>query len=137
MKKRVLFVLLALTVLGVTASHAQTQGLINAQVPFDFVVNERTYPAGDYSVLLTSTYSVWILRGTNQTSGFVVTQSPESNSPPAQSKLLFHCYDNRKVCFLAEVWLSGNRTGRLLQETRHERELARTTTSRPTTVASR
>jgi hypothetical protein len=137
MKKRVLFVLLALTVLGVTASHAQTQGLINAHVPFDFVVNERTYPAGDYSVLLTSTYSVWILRGTNQTSVFLVTQSPESNSPPAQSKLLFHCYDNRKVCFLAEVWFSDNRSGRRLPETRHERELARITVSRPTAVASK
>ena len=136
MKKLVLFVLLALTVLGVAVSHAQTGSLINAKVPFDFVVNGRTYTSGDYSILSTSTYNVWILRGTNRQSGFLVAQSAESNTPADRSKLVFHCYNSRKLCFLAEVWFSGNRIGSQLPITRHEKELARAIAATPTIVAT-
>ena len=137
MKKRMLFVLLALTVLGASVTHAQTQGLVNAKVPFDFVVNGHEYASGEYSVLSTSTNNVWILHEANGPSGFLVTSSAESNSPSDQTKLVFDCYDNRKQCFLADFWFSGSRTGRHLPKSRHETKLARTLAVTPAVVASK
>jgi len=75
------------------------------------VVNGRTYTAGNYSILSTPTDHVWILRGTKQQSGFLVTQSTESNTLVDRSKVVFSCYNNRKVCFLSEFWSSGSHIG--------------------------
>ena len=136
MKKQVLLVLLLLMVLGGAVTHAQTRSLINAKVPFDFVVNGRTYTSGDYSVLPTSTNHVWILRGTNRRSGFLVAQSAESSTPADRNKLVFRCYNSRKLCFLAEVWFSGDQIGSRLPITRHEKELTRAIPATPTIVAT-
>lgn len=137
MKNRVLFVLLALIVLGVSGAHAQTQGLANAKVPFDFVVNGHKYASGDYSMVSTSTYDVWILHEASGTSGFLITSSAESSSPLDQNKLVFDCYDNRKQCFLSAFWFRGSRIGKRLPKSRHEMELARALAVTPTIVAGR
>ena len=116
-----LFVLLA-----VGSAYADSDSAkIRADIPFDFTVANKTYPAGSYAVEYTQPQGAFLIhiaedesRRTLLWSNTVPAQSIEGHSP----KLVFNRYGDEY--FLTQVWGGGEIDGRELQKSATERELA-------------
>ncbi|HET6928814.1 MAG TPA: hypothetical protein VFI45_00710 [Candidatus Acidoferrum sp.] len=120
--RSILFVLAAILI--VPAARAQQNG-VKANVPFDFIVGDRAYPAGEY-VLKAALNTGGTIRMENvqEVSAVFVSSNPcENRKPPTESKLVFHRIAGRY--FLYQVWTAGNLTGREFPMSRAEVELAR------------
>jgi len=119
--RSVLFVLAVL--LLATAAPAQQNG-VKAAVPFDFVVGNQSYPAGEYTLraaLIGS--SVIRIENMNEVSA-AFTQSNQCSkaTPSLETKLVFRRMGGHY--FLYQVWTEGNATGREFPKGRIEVELA-------------
>ena len=121
MKNR-LWKLASFIVMAAFAVLAQAQSNITVKVPFPFVISDKTFPAGQYSVssgqdklsVQDSTGKVIFIGIANQVSGRHV-------GPTGQ--LVFHCYESN--CFLSEFWTPACENGSQLLPSRYENELAR------------
>ena len=116
-----LFVLLA-----VGSAYADPGSEVRADVPFDFIVGNKTYPAGSYAVEYTQPQGVFLIHiGEDETRHIVLW----SNTVPAQSiedhspKLIFNRYGDEY--FLTQVWGGGDIDGRELRKFHRERDRAR------------
>ena len=119
--RSVLFVLAA--VLLVPVARAQQTG-VKADVPFDFVVGNRAYPAGEYTLSAALTEG-GVIRIDNMNE--VLTAFPQSNpcskaTRATETKLVFHRMGGHY--FLYQMWTDGNLTGREFPKGRIEVELA-------------
>lgn len=122
--KNLLSILFALAaILLAPAAQAQQKG-IRADVPFDFIVGNRAYPAGEY--MLKSTINdngILRLENVQEVSAVFISSNPCSESTPSkQTKLVFHRMAGRY--FLYQVWTEGNLTGREFPKSRIEVQLA-------------
>ena len=117
----VLFVLAA--ILLVPAARAQQNG-VKADVPFDFAVGNRAYPAGEYTLRAALNGSGVIrIENMNEISAAFTQTNPCSKAKPApETKLVFHRKGGHY--FLYQVWTAGNSTGREFPKSRIEVELA-------------
>ena len=120
--RSILFAFTAL--LLATAAHAQSTN-VTASVPFDFVVGDHAYPAGDYVVTSISDTGVPILiRNTDQSeNGIVLTNSCSSSKPAPTTKLVFKRMGSQY--FLYQVWREGSTEGREFRISKTEMSLAR------------
>ena len=119
--RSVLFVLAVL--LLANAARAQ-QVPVKADVPFDFAVGDRAYPAGEYT-LKSAMDNTWIIRLENtqeSTGSFISSINCENRAPSKETKLVFHRMGGRY--FLYQVWVAGSMTGREFPKGRIEVELA-------------
>jgi len=109
---------------------------LKANVPFDFIVNGSTFPAGEYSFRSVDTLGkVLSIRSVNsQTQGMIVSSDTRSSAPSQQTKLVFHRYGNQY--FLAEVWLQGDDMGRDVPECPLEKEAATNSPMRKVALSS-
>ena len=118
-----LFILLALMMVG--ESMAQTIRM-KANVPFDFIVNGSSLPAGEYTIQSFGAIDGKTLRlgnvGNHQ-GALVNTVGMETAKASRQTKLIFHRYGDRY--FLAQVWVEGSDQGRQLPMSHRESELAK------------
>jgi hypothetical protein len=121
MKRRTLqFAALCLMLTFSTLAHAQSR--ITVKVPFNFLIADKTFPAGQYSMsssgdhltLKDSTGTPIFFGIVNQVSGRRVGET---------GQIVFHCYDNR--CFLSEFWTPTRENGNQLLPSRYEQELAK------------
>ena len=114
-------ILAALAVLLMaTAAHAQ-QRTLSATVPFNFIVGDRAYPAGDY--LFRNSDSVLKITNTEQAKTEVtLSNACESVTPSADTKLVFDRMGG--YYFLRQIWVAGSFTGRELLRSRTEIRLA-------------
>jgi hypothetical protein len=132
--KKNLIAVLTLGLLLAAPALAQTASM-KVNVPFDFVVNGKTLPAGEYRVdgLSTSTSTIAI-RNTEQSAKLMaLTNGCESIEAADASKLVFHRYGSQY--FLAQVWSAGSSEGRELPRSRAEREVASNNQPGPQLVA--
>ena len=103
-----------------TAAHAQ-QRTLSATVPFNFIVGDRAYPAGDY--LFRNSDSVLKITNTEQAKTEVtLSNACESVTPSADTKLVFDRMGG--YYFLRQIWVAGSFTGRELLRSRTEIRLA-------------
>jgi hypothetical protein len=101
------------------ASMGQTRpGDMVVDVPFAFVVNGQTLPAGHYVVAAGDDH----IRISTPRAGLYVLTHGASRTDSSGSKLVFHRYGD--TYFLSAVWVAGHRSGRELARSRAERELA-------------
>jgi hypothetical protein len=124
MERILMLFAMALALLVTTAASAQTIK-VNANVPFDFIVNGATMPAGEYSVESLDSYGKVLVIG-NLTSGaksLVVATSCIALESADQTKLIFRRYANSY--FLRQIWVAGNDAGHEIPPTARERELAK------------
>ena len=124
MERILMLFTMALALLVTTAASAQTIK-VNANVPFDFIVNGATMPAGEYSVESLDSYGKVLVIG-NLTSGaksLVVATSCSALESADQTKLIFRRYGNSY--FLRQIWVAGNDAGHEIPPTARERELAK------------
>ncbi len=116
---------LALTVLLLaTAAHAQ-QTRVQASVPFDFVVGDRAYSAGEYSVKSMSESGVAIRIDNKQDSerGIVLSNACHKLQPAAGTVLVFQRLGDHY--FLYQVWTEGNTSGREFPISKAETQIAK------------
>jgi hypothetical protein len=122
--RSVLSVLSVLAVLLLaTPARAQQNG-VKADVPFDFVVGNRAYPAGEYTLRAAlNGSSVIRIENMNEVSAaFAQSNACTKGTPSRESKLVFHRMGGHY--FLYQVWTAGNLTGREFPKGRIEVELA-------------
>ena len=120
----------ALTLIGVLslllsagAAWAQSTGqTIRANIPFDFVVNRQTLPAGQYDITRYGSTGQALLIHGNQENILALANGARSLKPASATKLVFKSYEGRY--FLSQVWVEGSTAGRQLPKSAHEAEVA-------------
>ena len=113
--------LCAAVLAAASGSMGQTRpGDTVVDVPFAFLVNGQTLPAGHYIFAATDENHVRISNSKN--AGLYVATHGALRTNSDGSRLVFHRYGD--TYFLSAVWVSGNTTGRELARSRAERELA-------------
>jgi hypothetical protein len=106
---------------AVLGSFGQTiPGDMVIDVPFDFVVNRQTLPAGHYMVG-TMNDRVVRISGSRNLNVFVAAHAALRTQSDG-SKMVFHRYGD--IYFLSAIWVTGNTSGRELARSRAEREAA-------------
>ena len=128
MKKQILWMPLILTAIFAAAAvstRAQTSYGVRGNVPFDFVVGDRTIPAGRISVQGVCGSDQGPLAITNLTvskQALRTGRKLQGANPTGQAKMVFHKYGNRY--FLAEIWIPGYHAWELMKS-KEERSLER------------
>ena len=110
--------------LVVSAAHAQS-GAVAVSIPFNFVVGNELYPAGNY---LMSTWgvvreSILIQNRDELRYRMIPTHTCQKLERAEKTVLIFHRYGDQY--FLEQVWLKGNTIGRQFFKGNLETQLAK------------
>ena len=119
-----LMVTLALAAASAAVANGQSKAHLVAQVPFEFMVADKTLSAGEYRVgaIGQSGDAIAILNKAGD--GAIRLGSPRDRSDRDKTaKLVFHRYGN--TYFLSQVWMAGEATGRELATSKQERAIQR------------
>ena len=123
---------LILTAVSVCAQ-SERSGVLN--IPFDFIVQGKTLPAGKYTIEPNRRDydKVWLVRSKDgRTSVLFTTMRVQSRETQESAKLIFNRYGDQY--FLSQIWTPGSHSGRELLMPRLERELAKNAIERQTIV---
>jgi hypothetical protein len=125
--KRLNFQLLVLLLIGLTAGFAwagQMDRLMNVDIPFDFVVGNRSLPSGQYVVLGTgATPFIWIREANSGKHIQLIGTTPELNKANAEQSLLqFRKYGDSY--FLAKIVVADKSYSKVVSQSKREREVA-------------
>ena len=126
MKRQAISLVSLLSLLLVAGSAIAQTVHVSADIPFNFVVGSKTYPAGAYSIGTMSDRDskVLLLRAADgNTSMAVVSNAAENLTPADKTKLIFNRYGNQY--FLSQVWLNGEVRGRQLPKSNREKEVGK------------
>jgi hypothetical protein len=120
--KKNMFQLAALCSLAFTSTLAPAQSRITVEVPFNFMVSDKTLPAGQYSV--SASRNQLAVQDSNGRPVFIGIANPVSRRQVGETgQFVFHCYDDR--CFPSEFWTPTRVNGSQLLPSRYEVELAK------------
>lgn len=120
------FATLILVVTFSSSVFAQTDRQTAVNIPFNFTVADKAFPAGEYLVRRNRKDSdvVWVIQSKDGgEAALLLTRSKSSADTQENAKFVFRKYDDLYV--LAEFWAAGTNTGREIQVTDHERALAK------------
>ena len=118
-------ILLALTVLLLaTAAQAQTTN-VKASIPFDFVVGDHAYTAGEYTVKSVSQGSaaIRIDSADGSEKGITLSNACSKAQLAVGTTLVFQRLGDNY--FLYQVWTEGNSAGRQVRVSEKEVQLAK------------
>ena len=118
-------ILLALTVLLLaTAAQAQTTN-VKASIPFDFVVGDHAYPAGEYTVksIAIDSPAIRVDNADESEKGITLSDACSSGRPATGTKLVFQRLGNNY--FLYQIWTEGNSNGREFRMSKTQVQLAK------------
>ncbi len=125
--KRQAFSLVSLLSLLLVAGSAIAQTVhVRANIPFNFAVGNKTFPAGTYDVgtINHRDDKTLLLQARNGNESMMVgSNAAESLVPANKTKLVFNQYGSRY--FLSQIWVNGETRGRQLPKTSREKEMAR------------
>jgi hypothetical protein len=118
-------VLGVLTVLLMATTAQAQQTHVKANVPFDFVVGDRAYPAGEYSLksIVDDGSVIQIANAQEVTSADVMSHSCSNKTYADKTKLVFRRVGDNY--FLYQIWTAGRLYGRELPKSKIELRLAR------------
>ena len=124
MKKTLMLFAAALTLFMTTAASAQTIHM-KADIPFNFIINGSTLPAGEYSVTSADVGGQVLLISdlSSHRNNLIVANSCRSAKAATKTKLVFHRYGDRY--FLNQIWVAGDDAGHEIPTSRREKEVAR------------
>jgi hypothetical protein len=131
MKKQVYTILVIAALLASVFSSAQAQSdrLIAANVPFNFVIKERALPAGEYVFALVQvggSDAIKIQSSDGHITALVPTRSARAKGSQADPKLVFNRYGDQY--FLSQVCGLEDSTAQRLAKPRAEERLAQSET---------
>jgi hypothetical protein len=117
--------LFAVFTASVVVANGQSSTRVYAQIPFDFVVGDKTLSAGRYSVSTEmQDHSALRVRNMKANSAAVrLSDQIQSRSSKNNARLVFHRYG--QTYFLAEVWQGGSSSGWSLHPSKAERTCQR------------
>jgi hypothetical protein len=125
--KRQAFSLISLLSLLLVAGSAMAQTAhVRANIPFNFAVGNKTFPAGTYDVgtIDHRDSKILLLQARDGNASMMVGSNAAENLKPAdKTKLVFNQYGNRY--FLSQIWVAGETRGHQLPKTSREQETAR------------
>ncbi len=118
-----------LLMLAVSSVQAQTSNVQMADIPFEFSVGSKTFPAGRYSITRLNPQSdkaaLAIKSMDGSLSKIILTTPVQANRAQAAARLIFTRHEDQY--FLSEVWTPAGSTGLELPKSQSERTLARKT----------
>jgi hypothetical protein len=120
--KSILFVFAAALLLS-TAAKAQTTA-VKADVPFDFVIGDSVYPAGQYDLKTVTISGVIRIHNVQDSdvSNFQSSHACTHTKPSQKTELVFlRVGDNY---FLYQIWTEGRESGREFSKSRTYMQLA-------------
>ena len=122
--KNLRYFLLAFALLLTAVAAGAQETKMKANIPFDFMVGERVYPAGQYLLNSISGNGAAIRIDGNPEvpASLVLTHACETIQPSKQTKLVFRRVGENY--FLHQVWIAGNSLGREFHASREEIRLA-------------
>jgi hypothetical protein len=120
MKKETLCVASLCLVIALVAPAYAQKGGVQAKVPFNFTVAGKTFPAGEYTMIVGS-HQVIIRDSDGRKIAMVLANEISGRSTGANGQIIFHCYSEH--CFLSEVWSPIHENGRQLPTSRSEGNL--------------
>ena len=132
MKRQMVRGLTMLTLMVVVAfgtaavvANGQSRQQVVTHVPFDFVIGDKTLPAGDYTTTLSADGGSRVLVQNDEANSsiFRLTNSIQADPSKSQARLVFHRYG--QSYFLSEVWIGGDISGRALLRSKQESSLRR------------
>jgi hypothetical protein len=111
---------------GVVTTNAQIDGdnTIEADIPYAFVVGDKTLPAGKYTIKLAddTNLNLFVVRSTDgRTAAFFPTQDVQANQTPRQTELVFNKIGD--TYFLSQIWLTGSKLGEEVEKSKAEQKL--------------
>ena len=118
-------ILLALTVLLLaTAAQAQTTS-VKASIPFDFVVGDHSYSAGEYTVrsMTQDGVAIRVDNADESAKGITLSHPCKKAQPATQTTLVFERLGDNY--FLYQIWTEGNSAGREFPMSKKEVQLAK------------
>jgi hypothetical protein len=119
----VLSFLLMLTAVTVSA---QSERIRVVNIPFSFIVGQKTLPAGAYNLepFREGSNYVWQVQSReDQAAALFTTMPTRTSKTQEETRLVFHKYGSQY--FLSQIWTQGENTGRELLMPRLERQLAK------------
>ena len=130
MKKQAYIILVVTLLLTAvfTSAQAQSDRLIAANVPFNFMIRDRALPAGEYIFALVQVggSDAVKIQSTDGHITVLVPTRPASAKANAEPKLVFNRYEDRY--FLAQVYGFGDTTSQQLARPRAEDAVAQSAT---------
>ena len=113
---------LALAVTIVSANGQSASQRLTADIPFDFIVGDKTLPSGKYTVSAATSNGegVKLSHREGKSSAIRLSNIIVDKSESRNARMVFHRYGQQY--FLAEVW-SGESYGRQLIQSKRERNL--------------
>lgn len=128
----ILSIVLVLTAITVSAQSERSKV---TNIPFNFIVGQKTLPAGEYTVEPNRRDSdnVWLVQSRDgHVSALFTTMSVRVSEAQEKTKFVFHKYGDQY--FLSQIWTLGGNSGRELHMPRLEREVAKNSVERQTIV---
>ena len=115
---------LALAAAAAVIANGQSNGRVVAQIPFDFVVEDKTLAAGDYlfGAIDQAGETIAICNRAGDSTLRLALRT-ERGGRDTRAKLIFHRYGN--TYFLSQVWMAGGATGWELSKSQQERAMQR------------
>jgi hypothetical protein len=110
------FLLLSVLAVGTFAQAQQSERTIKANIPFDFSVGNRIFPAGRYALVRVEPSVLELRDYEGRVLASVLTQSIQSLTAPAQPRLLFDGENGAHA--LTQVWQPNESIGQRLQPTK-------------------
>ena len=107
--KRILTSLLTIVLWGAGSAYAQSSAVIKVNIPFEFALGDKTFPAGEYSIVQPLQHFLVLRDARRQTIASTFAIGVELASPPAISKLTFRSIDGQNV--LTEIWQQDTTAG--------------------------
>jgi hypothetical protein len=108
-----------LVMLTATSVYAQSSTVQVANIPFEFVIGNRAFPAGEYTFRYKDTNVIQIQSQERGESMFFLTGSAKGKK--IRNELLFNRYGDKY--FLSRLWTDGDDAGRAVRMSSSEREL--------------
>lgn len=128
---------LLLTMSAISVS-AQSERSKTTNIPFDFIVGGKTFPAGEYTVEPNrkDSHNVWLVqRRDGHANVLFATMPVRASETQEKTRLVFNKYGDQY--FLSQIWTPGDNSGRELLMPRLERELAKNAVERQTIVLAK
>jgi hypothetical protein len=137
MRRQAYNLITVLAVLGFMTLSAKAQSttcaLLSADIPFDFIVGNRTLPAGTYSVkcvnATTDRKAFRFASKDGRESVLIQTNLISANTSHDGAKLVFHRYGDHY--FFAQIWVGDNDPGFEAPKTRTQKRMAQDVAANP------
>jgi hypothetical protein len=122
MKKQTqLFAALSLAIASVVIPAYGQTGSVKVKVPFNFILGDKTYVAGEYAFSATKE-NVLVQNSEGNRIAMRMANHVTGRSAGRNGQVVFECYVDQ--CFLSQIWTPGQDGGRQLLRSRMEAHAA-------------